>query len=141
MTKTKPITKSVVLDTIRDIITEMPDRVNPVDRYVGACMYHQGRGRNLKRCLVGEVGYRLNLPTPDPHAGSVLDLTASPLHDDDAKNATGVWHGRFTDAAAAVLLQAQAFADADNESEWDDELGRSIPAPARWGDLKISRLA
>lgn len=123
-TKTKPITAAQVRTALRDLIKNKPDNVNPMRSDSDyTCAYHRGRGANIKRCIVGQIGYDFGLPTPKPNADSAAYLTA------DVENMgqdQGLWSGRFTDAARALLAGAQNVADGT-------ETG-----PKRWGDISMS---
>ena len=115
-TKTRPITKAEVRKTLKRIAAENPDTVNPTDG--GSCLYHRGRGNNIRRCIIGEMGWRLGLPTPKADAGGVYYVV-----DDD-----GVWGGRFTIAAEKYMSEVQFRADGDHRSNF-------VPIP--WGQVKL----
>jgi hypothetical protein len=110
----KPITKAQAIKAIRDAINRTPDAVNPSDGLpigLGGCVYHKGRGANIKRCLIGQVGFDLGLPTPDAEATSVTGLCI-----DDGFTGKAIWAERFTPAAVLLMDTAQQFADgAGNE--------------------------
>jgi hypothetical protein len=117
-TKAKPITKTQLRDVLRQIKAEHPERVNPFNEY-GSCLYHKGRGRNITRCLVGEIGYRLGLPTPKAEEGTVEDV----IHPDLG----GAWSKiAFTDAAINYLSSVQGQADGDYGEP-----------PLPWGKVKL----
>jgi hypothetical protein len=112
-TTTKPISKATVQAELRRIKKERPDAVNPtrIDAFgYTSCLYHQGRGRNIKRCIIGQMAYDMGLPTPDPIAGPV----------DEVAYEGGVWDGLFTDAAVQFMtaVQRQADGDGDNLVPW-----------------------
>lgn len=116
-TKIKPITKAEVREALRKLKRENPDTVNPhiVNPWgSNICLYHKGRGRNIRRCLIGQMAYDMGLPTPTAEAGGADDVATE-----------GVWAGRFTDAAAAYMWEVQKQAD-----------GGSF-APLPWGKVKL----
>jgi hypothetical protein len=117
-TKTKPITKAQVRDELRRIKAEMPDTVNPVDDDGMSCVYHKGRGRNISRCMIGQLGWNFGLPTPDAYASNAKSLVVD--HD-------GPWEGRFTEAAAQYMFDVQIQADSGG-------LGGD---PLPWGKVKV----
>lgn len=118
------ITKAQAVAAVRSAIVTNPDAINPMDIDSEACVYHQGRGRNLKRCLVGQIGYDLRLPTPHADAGPVSDLVA----DDGQYSVRGVWFGLFTESAAQYLSDVQASADGAN----------NLGNPRLWGEIPKS---
>ena len=118
MKRTKPITKAEVRQEIRKIKAEMPDNVNPMR--LGSfghkmCLYHQGRGANIKRCLIGQLAWNLGLPTPIPEAGGAADVADY-----------GVWKGLFTEAAKNYLADLQDQADGSCGSD-----------PIPWGQVRL----
>lgn len=72
MPKFKRYTAKMVERQIRAIAKRNPDNINPQDH--GDCVYHQGRGRNIKRCLIGQWGYEQGFRTPNPVNGSVDEV-------------------------------------------------------------------
>jgi hypothetical protein len=114
-TKRKPITKSQVRTEIKRIIAENPDAVNPSAGRM--CLYHKGRGRNIRRCIIGKLGFDLGLPTPTPYGDGPVDCVAGP---------GGLWANRFTSSALDYMSVLQAVADGDSKSG----LG-----PRPWGEI------
>lgn len=118
-TKTKPITKARAVAEIKRLVAENPDRVNPMED--GICLYHKGRGRNITRCIVGQLGYDLGLPTPLAEEGYVDEVVS-----------LGTWKGLFTPAATEYLSAVQTSAD----------VGPNVisyyPVPRRWGEIPKS---
>lgn len=121
-TKTKPITKATVQAELRRIRRENPDTVNPYRENSWGdktCLYHQGRGRNIRRCLIGQLGFNLGLPTPRADFGNVTDLV------EDEPEFEGPWAGRFTQAAVEYMTDVQYQADGYG------------PDPLPWGQVKL----
>lgn len=111
------ITKAQVVRAAKEAVARTPDAVNPYVRPLGgsiACMYHTGRGKNVKRCIAGQIGWDLGLPTPEAMEGDIEDVAGE----------GGTWEGRFTPGAVAYLLRLQEAAD----GEWGK---RPIP----WGEI------
>jgi hypothetical protein len=117
MTKTK-ITKAEVKQVIKRIVRQNPDAVNPTAGDGTSCVYHIGRGRNTRRCLIGQLGWELGLPTPKSIAGSAGSLAEF-----------GVWKGLFTPGAADYMTRLQQVADG----------GIGHP-PIPWGQIPASVL-
>lgn len=112
------ITKAQVKQAIKRIVAENPDTVNPTIDEGRSCVYHVGRGRNTRRCLIGQLGYELGLPTPKAIAGSAGSLAEY-----------GVWKGLFTPGAVDFMLRVQGVADGDYAS-----------GPTPWGQIPKSVL-
>lgn len=110
------ITKAQAIEAAKAVIAAAPNTVNPNTRVDGRirCLYHTGRGASIKRCIAGQIGWNLGLPTPDANDGSVADLTAE----------GGVWEGLLTPAAVDYLLALQQSADGDYYRQ-----------PRAWGDI------
>jgi hypothetical protein len=117
-TKTKPITKATVQKELRRIKRENPDALNPMDADKNSCLYHKGRGRNIRRCIIGQLGYELGLPTPPADLGGVSKLTED----------GGPWEGLFTEAAVDYMSDVQWDADGDYASKY-------MAKP--WGTVKL----
>lgn len=99
MTKMKTFTKNEVKRVIKQIIAANPHMTNPVDDK-DRCVYHRGRGNNIRRCIIGKMGWELGLPTPVADAGLVGELASA-----------GLWRDRFTDAAVRYMADVQEEAD------------------------------
>lgn len=116
-TKTKQITLAEVRKELKRIAADNPDAVNPTG-FSGhgspTCLYHKGRGRNISRCIIGQMGYNMGLPTPAAEAGGV----------DDVAEYGGVWTGMFTPKAVEYMVDVQAMAD-------------GVDAPIPWGQVKL----
>lgn len=52
-----------VRDLVREIVTEQPDTINPVNS-IGTCVYRQLKAGKTARCIAGELIFRLELPRP-----------------------------------------------------------------------------
>jgi hypothetical protein len=116
MTKTKLITKTEVQRVVKQIVAENPDAVNPTVRGTRTCLYHKGRGRNIRRCIIGQAAFELGLPTPAADYGAVSDVAWD-----------GVWKNRFTDAALNYAENVQLAAD-----------GQYGADPIPWGKIPKS---
>lgn len=114
MPKFKNYTKALVERQIRAIIRRNPDNVNPTDGL--DCLYIKGRGRNIKRCLVGQWGYEQGFTTPQPINGGVEEVVQE------------IWaaEANFDPAAVKWLSAIQSKADGD----WS--------APIPWKDVELS---
>lgn len=110
------ITKAQVVEAAKAVVARAPETVNPKTVRDGRirCLYHAGRGASIKRCIAGQVGWDLGLPTPPAYAGSVADLTVE----------GGVWEGWLTPGAVQYLQSLQQAADG--------EVGYS---PLAWGEI------
>lgn len=116
-TKTKPITKPQIREVLKQIKAEFPNRVNPTDG--GSCTYHNGgRGKSVRRCIIGQAGHKLGLPAPDPDEGSIKGVARE----------GGTWEGLFTPAAVEYMAAVQWEADGDAASEYE---------PKPWGEVKV----
>lgn len=134
MTKTtKPITREQVLSALRTLIRTQPDTVNPLregEGPDGVCAYFRGRGRNIRRCIGGQIGYDFGLPTPPAGGDRIVALCGlDTLTASEDTPGFGLWEGRLTPSAASLLNAAQALADG----------GWKHP-PQRWGDLTIAAI-
>lgn len=115
----KPVTKKQCIEIVKQIKAELPDRVNPMDEDGHSCVYHNGgRGRSIRRCMVGEVLYRLGKPLPPAQAGPFDELG----WDDSYSH---VIDG-FTDSAKHYLGRIQYRADGGGPAD-----------PIRWGDVPV----
>lgn len=113
----KPVTKKQCIEIVKQIKAELPDRVNPMNGI--SCVYHNGgRGRSIRRCMVGEVLYRLGKPLPPADAGPFDELA---WHDGYSYVLDG-----FTDSAKHYLGRIQYRADGSGDA-----------APVRWGDVPV----
>lgn len=113
----KPVTKKQCIEIVKQIKADLPDRVNPMNENGLSCVYHNGgRGRSVRRCMVGEVLYRLGKPLPPAHAGPFDELG----WDDSYSVIDG-----FTDSAKHYLGRIQCRADGGDS------------APVRWGDVPV----
>ena len=122
----KPITKAEVIKALRAAIARTPDAINPTDdlpRPNGGCVYHKGRGRNIRRCIIGQVGFDLGLPTPDAEATSVAGLCS-----DDNYFGENIWADRFTPAAVKLMVDVQDVADGGGRIDWEPVPWRNLRA-------------
>lgn len=103
------ITKAQVTKAIRAAISRTPDAINPDDDFT--CVYHQGRGKNVRRCIIGQIGHDLCLPQPDAQAAGVESLCGVGDYYEDETDG-GLWLDRFTPGAIELMAKAQRFADA-----------------------------
>ena len=109
----KPVTKKQCIEIVKQIKAELPDRVNPMNGI--SCVYHNGgRGRSIRRCMVGEVLYRLGKPLPPAQAGPFDELGWDDSYSDG-----------FTDSAKHYLGRIQYRAD------------HGSGVPVRWGDVPV----
>lgn len=99
---------------LREIMAANPDNINPSDGI--SCLYHQGRGRNIRRCLIGQWAWEQGFKTPAADEGDASELVAD-LWSNEAE---------FTPAAVSVLFAYQGRAD-----DW----GTPEPSPVPWGSL------
>lgn len=99
MPKFKHYTDKMVKRQLAAIVRRNPEAVNPALN--GDCLYHQGRGRNIRRCLLGQWGYEQGFKTPRPINGSV-DEVVEELWGSQAK---------IDPEAVSLMLRAQNQAD------------------------------
>lgn len=64
MSTTTEYTYETILNALRELVAENPDRRNPRSEGVGACVYTNPDG--TPSCIVGNLAARFGLPLPDP---------------------------------------------------------------------------
>jgi hypothetical protein len=121
-----PITKAQVVKALREAISRTPDAINPSDGYATpftGCVYHTGRGKNIRRCLIGQIGFDLGLPTPSAEAAGVGSLCDPEDRWGDGEN---IWRGRFTPGAVDLMSTVQAFADGNADNDYTSRPWREV---------------
>lgn len=118
MPKFKNYTAKLVERQILAVIRRNPDSINPSDGV--ACLYHEGRGGSIKRCLIGQWGYEQGFRTPKPDNG-----TANEVIDE-------IWSRQadFTEDAVVVMCEFQSRADGDKKFK-----GKLVSSPVPWKEL------
>ncbi len=109
------ITKAIAMREVKRLVKEHPDTRNPTN-VNGACLYFKGRGNTTRRCIAGQMGWNLGLPTPKADEGMV-DQVAGP---------GGTWAGLLTVSAVDYLVEVQDAADGTRINQ-----GR----PLSWGEI------
>lgn len=117
MPKFKNYSAALVERQLKAIARRNPDSINPQNG--DDCLYHQGRGRNIRRCLIGQWGFEQGFKTPNPINGGVAEVIET------------LWfkQANFTEEAVLTMQEMQNRADG-----WDDN-GDSNPIS--WGDLIV----
>lgn len=118
MPKFKRYTAKLVERQIKAMIRRNPDNINPTNG--DACLYHEGRGRNIKRCIIGQWGYEQGFRTPDPTGGPAEDVVSN------------VWSKQadFDQDAVALMDEFQRRADGDSLQG-----GHWVINPVPWKEL------
>jgi len=104
----RPLSRTKARKILREIIRELPERRNPQDETGISCVYHNGgRGRSVRRCLIGEMGHRAGLPRPTANV-SATDLMTR-----------GDWRGLVDPGIIIDLNHIQRVADGhDTPRAW-----------------------
>lgn len=89
MPKFKHYTAKLVERQIKAIIRRNPNTINPTDS--SGCLYHQGSGSHIRRCLIGQWGFEQGFRTPRAINGGADEVVGEhwskqALFDDRAVN-------------------------------------------------------
>lgn len=103
----KKITKQLVLESVAEIVAEMPRRMNPRDPRSGSCAYQQGN----RHCIIGEMLHRLGADVSDK---SVFDNTTP------VESIYSIRHW-FTDSGHDEAANIQELFDEDTYGSYDSK--------------------
>lgn len=120
MPKFKHYTERLVERQIRAIIKRNPDNINPQSSDGVACLYHQGRGPNIRRCIIGQWGFEQGFKTPSADGGAAEEVV------------TEVWSKQADFDDDAILLMSKFQRNADGSKA----VVRAEPIP--WKEVLLT---